>query len=159
VTDLVFAVSDIVGHDRLGRRHAGRRRRLRDLFGRLPQARTDQLLEIVGSEIESQTRRRITDEKEAPDGTEWDEWSEGYAARRPAKGGLLDLDGHLLDSITYNADKDEVAVGSNVAYARRHQEGDEDDGIPARPYLGLSKENAVDVQRLVFDWVEKEMLG
>nr|WP_276602563.1 phage virion morphogenesis protein [Nannocystis pusilla] len=130
---------------------------MQDLFGRLPDAQTKLLFEAVGSELESQTRRRLSDEKEAPDGSEWHEWSTAYAASRPPKGGLLELDGDLIDSIEYSAATEEVVVGSGIVYARRHQLGDEDAGIPARPYIGLSKANVADVLALVFDFLEEEM--
>jgi phage virion morphogenesis protein len=159
VSELVFSVADVVGHDSLGRRHAGRRRRLQDIFGKLPAMRVAQLLDIVGSEVESQTRRRLGEEKQSPDGEAWASWSPAYAARRPGKGGLLELEGHLLDSVTYNVERDEVQVGSNLAYAGVHQKGSKDGDTPARAYLGLSTENAADVQALVLDFIEREMLA
>lgn len=130
------------------------RRRLDRITG----LRTRQLLDLVGSEIESQTRRRLAEEKQAPVGAAWPSWSEDYQERRPAKGGLLELEGHLLDSITYNVADDSVEVGSNIVYARRHQDGDEEgeDGIPARPFLGLSPENERELQQLVVDWLDRE---
>lgn len=117
------------------------------------------LLDVVGAEVEAQTRLRIAEEKRAPDGDPWQDWSERYAAQRPAKGGLLELEGHLLDSITYEVGTDVVVVGSNIVYARRHQEGDEaeGEGIPARPYLGLSKANERALESLVVNWLDKEL--
>lgn len=131
------------------------RRRLTGLSGQRAQA----LLDVVGSEIESQTRRRIAEEKKAPGGEAWAPWSEEYAVRRPSRGGILELEGHLLDSITYEVGDAAVEVGSNLAYARRHQEGDEegDGGMPARPFVGLSGENERDLQRLVVDWLDREV--
>lgn len=125
---------------------------------RLSRADTRKLLDVLGSEQESQTRRRITDEKTDPEGGAWDEWSEAYAARRPDKGGLLDLDGDLADSITYIVGDDVVEVGSNLVYAHRHQVGDDEDGgIPARPYLGVSEENLDDLGDLVVVFLAKEL--
>ena len=131
---------------------------LRRRLDGLNRKRTQQLLDVVGSELESQVRRRITDEKRAPDGSAWPDWSKGYAARRPSKGGILDLEGHLLDSITYETRPDAVEVGSNLVYARRHQEGDGGArGIPRRAYLGLSDENLRDLGDLVVKFLEKEI--
>lgn len=124
---------------------------------RLAHLRTERLLDALGSEVESQTRRRIDEEKTAPDGSAWDEWSEDYADRRPAKGGLLELDGSLLDSITYDVQTDAIVVGSNLPYAGVHQDGSEDGDTPARPYLGLSDENVADLQQLVVDWLSQEL--
>lgn len=129
----------------------------RRALDRLSQLRTERLLDLLGSELESQTRRRLTEEKTAPDGSEWDEWSESYAARRPAKGGLLELEGNLVDSITYQVGHDAVTVGSNLIYAARQQDGDEgDSGIPARPYLGVSADNLEDLGELVVKFLASE---
>lgn len=157
--ELTFTVADVAGHDRLGRRHRGRRQRLSDLFGKLPTMRARQLLDILGSEGESQTRRRLGEEKTDPEGDDWDDWSEAYKERRPKKGGLLELEGDLLDSITYDVGSGEVVIGSNLVYARTHQVGDESRGIPERPYLGLSDQNVDDMQALVFDFLELELMS
>ncbi|MCZ5371635.1 hypothetical protein O5698_23095 [Escherichia coli] len=41
-----------------------------------------ELLESIGAVVESQTRRRIIDEKTSPGGERWPDWSDGY--KRPA---------------------------------------------------------------------------
>lgn len=132
----------------------------RRALDRLSRARTERLLDILGSEAESQTRRRITEEKTDAAGEKWEGWSDDYAARRPSKGGLLELDGDLVDSITYIVGDDVIEVGSALVYAHRHQVGDEgDDGIPARPYLGVSEENLADFGDLTIRFLEKELLA
>lgn len=129
------------------------------------------LLEGIGAEVESQTRRRISEEKRAPDGTEWPEWSFKYAAkkhgpfknhdkhpeaRRESQGhSLLELTGHMLDSIQYEVDRDEVRIGSNMVYAAHQQFGG--DGIPAREFLGLSTENERDIESLVNNFIEEAL--
>lgn len=123
---------------------------------RLPRMNTARLLDVLGSELESQTRRRIDEEKTGPDGAPWEAWTEAYAARRPAKGGLLELDGNLRDSITYEVGNDAVTVGSNLVYAAVHQDGWEDKNIPARPYLGVSAENLEDLGGLVLEFIAQE---
>lgn len=124
---------------------------------RLSRARTQQLLDVLGSEVEAQTRRRITEEKTDAAGEAWQDWSDDYAARRPKKGGLLELSGDLVDSISYIVGDDVVEVGSNLVYAHRHQVGDEDEGIPARPYLGISEENLRDLGDLVLLFLAQEL--
>ncbi len=133
----------------------------RRALDRLSRARTERLLDILGSEAESQTRRRITEEKTDAAGEKWEEWSDDYAARRPSKGGLLELDGDLVDSITYIVGDDVIEVGSALVYAHRHQVGDEGDegGIPARPYLGVSEENLRDFGDLTIRFLERELLA
>lgn len=132
-------------------------RRLAD-FSRLD---TRRLMNAVGAEVESQTRRRISDQKTAPDGTPWAPWSPDYAATRAAGASRLQDEGDLLDSIHpfIYLDGQAVEVGSNLVYAAIHQWGGAPVGsnIPARPYLGLSNENEADVQGVVDDWLDAHM--
>lgn len=124
-----------------------------------------ELLEGVGGIVESQSRRRIQDEKTGPDGSIWKEWSESYAAskhgaenhdphpgsRRESQGHtILSLTGGLLDSLQHALSfADEVEVGSNLVYARR-QNAD-------RPFLGLSGDNERDVLETVEDFLDELM--
>jgi len=135
-------------------------RRKLELLGGLDVRR---LLDVLGSELENQTRRRISEEKTSPDGEPWQEWSDDYAARRPSKGGLLELRGDLLDSITYEVGNDAVTVGSKMLYAAIHQDGSvygplqKGQGrIPARPFLGVSTENLEDLGALTIEFIARE---
>lgn len=82
-----------------------------------------ELLESIGSIAESQTRRRISDEKAAPDGTPWQDWSAGYEKTRHSNQSLLQGDGDLLDSIQSYVSGSKVHVGSSLIYAPAHQDG------------------------------------
>lgn len=82
-----------------------------------------ELLDSIGAVVESQTRRRISDEKSAPDGTPWAPWSAGYAKGRHGNQSLLQAGGGLLDSIEYQVQGDKVRIGSALRYAAVHQEG------------------------------------
>ncbi|RLM27505.1 phage virion morphogenesis protein [Brenneria alni] len=82
-----------------------------------------ELLESIGAIAESQTRRRITDEKESPGGTAWQDWSEGYAKTRHGNQSLLQGNGDLLDSVISIVDRNQVRVGSPLRYAGVHQDG------------------------------------
>lgn len=112
---------------------------------RMSRSELDKLFDVVGASLESQTRERLSETKEDPDGEPWKEWSEEYAKRRPAKGGILDLDGELIDSIAFETTRDTITVGSNLVYALTHQKGDPDRGIERRSYLGVSAENLDDI--------------
>lgn len=83
----------------------------------------DELLESIGAVAESQTRRRISDEKESPGGIAWQKWSAGYAKTRHGNQSLLQGNGDLLDSVTYVVERDKVHVGTPLEYGRVHQEG------------------------------------
>lgn len=131
------------------------------------------LLEGIGQEVEAQTRHRIQEEKRAPDGSEWPDWSEKYAASRHgaraahgphpgqlrAAGGhsILQLDGHLLDSIQFVVEGDDVLIGSNMVYAATHQFGR--GAIPKREFLGLSEQNADDIEQLTAEFLDDVLVG
>lgn len=113
-----------------------------------------ELLDVIGAEGESQTRRRIQEEKRGPDNEYWDPWSEKYEKTRSSAHSLLVGTQELLDSIQYEIETDAVSWGSNLIYARTHQQGDDDREIPARPFLGLSDENEDAVNKLVVKFIE-----
>src|ERR1035438_9583157 len=106
------------------------------------------LLTEIGGVVESQTRRRIKDEKTAPNGSAWAPWTDEYAKTRHANQSLLFASGDLEDSITFETVGFELYVGSNLAYARNQNEGTT---VTQREYLGLSEAN----EREVVDVTEK----
>jgi phage virion morphogenesis protein len=132
-----------------------------DRLARLSASDLDALTYEIGALIEDQTRRRIADEKVAPDGTPWAPWSERYEQslkrrnrRNPRS--LLVGEGNLRDSIQNYTTGEAARVGTNLVYGAIHQFGGEAVGmpIPARPYLGLSNENAGEIEDLVVGRLE-----
>lgn len=110
-----------------------------------------ELVDDAGAILESSTRARF-ETKVAPDGTDWAPWSEAYdETRNHGVHSLLVEEGDLLDSIASYSTGDEVMIGSNLVYAAHHQLGGEEigTGIPARPYLGMSDEDELDLRDLV----------
>jgi phage virion morphogenesis protein len=126
-----------------------------------------QVLDEVGAIVEDSTKVRIADEKTAPDGTPWADWSADYAATRRAQHSLLVASGNpgLLESIQRYASPTEVEIGSNMIYAAVHQFGAAQGAfgntsrgspipfgdIPARPYLGLSDDDRQEIEAFVSD--------
>jgi phage virion morphogenesis protein len=121
------------------------------------------LLDAVGDNVEAQTRTRLSEEKHAPDGAAWPQWSEAYAATRHADQSFLEGEGTLIDSIDHEVMGDEVEIGSNLIYSRVHQEGADFSiisnkahvRIPARPYLGISDANEAEIERTIVEWFEE----
>lgn len=127
-------------------------------INRLARLNKPELLDIIGAKVESQTRRRIQDKKESPDGKSWQKWSDKYAKRRPSGKTLLMNEDSLLDTITYvTVDQDSIEVGSNMIYAATHQFGDEDRKIPARPFLGISEASETELVRDIDDYLDSVM--
>lgn len=127
----------------------------------LAQADLGEALAQIGTVVESQTRRRLADEKEAPDGSAWEPLTAAWQQRKAQKssGGLLEYEGKLIDSIASEVSGDTVEIGSHLIYAAIHQMGGEPVGkpIPARPYLGLSGDNENELREVISAWLDQLM--
>ncbi len=135
-------------------------RQLQAFLNRAAQLDTPAMLRVLGTEVESQTRRRITEEQASPDGEPWAAWSTGYAETRKGSGSLLADTSALLNSIANQDLNDGLAVGTNLQYAAIHQFGGLDGmapgpaGIPERPFLGVSADNLNDLEHLAQVWLD-----
>lgn len=113
----------------------------------------------VAALLESQTRRRIEEEKTAPNGTPWKPNLEGTSV-------LLRTGRNLRDSISHEADGGDAIVKANWKYAAVHQRGATivpknrkalvfnlggrtvfagAVRIPARPFIGMSPANEQEI--------------
>lgn len=123
------------------------------------------LLSAIGALGEDQTRRRILDEKTAPDGTPWPPNREGTAT-------LVRSGQHLLQSISWIVGSGFVEWGAGWEFAHIHQDGAtigpktakrlafisggkrvfaKKVTIPPRPFVGLSEANIAEIADLVTD--------
>lgn len=123
------------------------------------------LMSAIGALGESQTARRITDEKTSPDGVAWAPNMNGTSI-------LLETGRNLLGSLAWRASDDEAEWGASWEYAHVHQDGativpksakallfrigNRTIGakrvtIPPRPFIGLSDENRSEIRELVTD--------
>jgi phage gpG-like protein len=112
------------------------------------------LLDGLARTIQMQTRRRIEEDKKAPDGTPWQPNMRG--------GSVLYLTGALARSIDYVVTGMRAIVGSGLIYSRIQQEGGtivpkdkkalafqmgngmafaQSVTLPPRPYIGVSQDN------------------
>jgi phage virion morphogenesis protein len=94
-----------------------------------------------------------------PDGNAWEPLSDKYKAskrkassRNPNK--ILKLAGSLED-LNYRTSKDNLQLGTGAVYGATHQFGDDDRGIKARPFLGLSKSDGESILEILTEWVSK----
>ena len=136
------------------------------VIGRFANLDEAALLTTIGGIGEMQTRRRVEEEKTAPDGTPWKPNREGTSI-------LLRSGEHLRDSIAYEVGAGEVSWGSSWEYAHVHQDGAvitakgkamsfmaggkrrfaKKVTIPARPFVGLSAANGTEIVEVVTDWL------
>jgi phage virion morphogenesis protein len=138
------------------------------------------LLESCGEALVSGTLIRFEEEKD-PKGKDWEPSLRSMptedkktAVRRDAKGRILKGSGkkikgskggktltdtaRLRNSIDSAVAGDTVLVGSNVVYSRIHQMGGmagrgHKVTIPARPYLGISKEDWREIEDTISDFI------
>lgn len=142
---------------------------LEAMLGRLEHLDPHAILRPVAAIGEMQTRRRIEEEKTAPDGTAW-------PPNRAGTSILLQSGEHLRDSLAHSVSGAEAEWGSSWEFAHVHQQGmvitprygealkfwfvkggatefavAKQVTIPARPFLGLSHENAEEIEMIVVD--------
>ncbi len=127
----------------------------------------DNSLDVLGSLLLSGTEKRLDEGGTAPDGSPWQEWSSSYAKTRHANHSLLKSEGELHDDLNYLVGKDYIFLGSNLDYARIHNEGGKAGRnkkvlIPARQYIGISKfdeKNIIATLQVGFSKSLEEHLG
>ena len=121
-----------------------------------------QLLHDIGVEIETQTKERF-ETKTSPDGDDWAEIAQStkkfyrkkYGSENPGKGTLWRLSSvPMIDTVTSEVSSWSVLVGATKVYAAVHQYGWRERNIPARPYLGLSNDDKVDIIGIINTFLE-----
>jgi phage virion morphogenesis protein len=136
-----------------------------------------QLLHDIGAEMVSQTQERFDTQKD-PAGNTWKALAQKtrdyYMQNGLGKGSLLVQSGYLRDTVTSQvSDSWSVLVGATMVYAAIHQWGGEivpktapylsvpgygklkQVNIPARPYLGVSSQDAADIAAIAQKFVAR----
>lgn len=150
-------------------------RRIRTAFNRLLKAGADTgpLMRDIGEHLVNSTRERFREEED-PRGKPWAPLSEVTLARKTRNSGrVLTERGFLGGSIAYRAGRKEVEVGAaqSVKYAGVHQFGAAKGAfgttsrgapipwgdIPARPFLGLSRDDETSIRELVNDYLAERL--
>lgn len=121
----------------------------------LPSALTD-----IGEYVLRATRDRADLEVD-PDGNPWVALSPRYETAKKKKRPVatkLKYDFHMLgDQLSAQVIGDELFVGTNAVYGAVHQFGGEH--IPARPFLGISAQDEVEVLDILGDHYEAALKG
>lgn len=119
------------------------------------------VMTLIGGDLVRSTKRRISSEKRAPDGTPWVAWSDDYEARKKP-GTMLKMSGALLRSIQAIVGADLIEIGSDDIKAGVHQYGHTVSSgpfagkhIPARPYLGLSDADQSSIHDRIVDDIRR----
>lgn len=106
------------------------------------------LLRDIGEALLHSTQDRFTSQTD-PEGNAWAPLSPRYQRRKRYNAGkILTLRGHLRNTLTFQVGDDEVAVGSNRAYAARMQFGGEFEMAARSQYAYFRQGKAGDIGRL-----------
>jgi phage virion morphogenesis protein len=116
----------------------------------------------VGEEMLIRTRARAAREED-PQGIPWVPLSPRYKRYKDRKRpGVpkLKFDSHMLsDMLSYQATAAELLWGTNAEWGATHQFGDPDRGIPARPWLGLSGDDASAIVDIALEHLQDAVAG
>lgn len=91
----------------------------------------------IGEYLLESTQQRFIDQQ-APDGEPWEPLSPKTLKNKKRPDRVLTETGTLADTLNYQLGANQLMFGSNMEYAATHQFGRENDGIPARPFLGVA---------------------
>jgi len=111
----------------------------------------------IGQQLLLSTDQRWENEED-PDGNKWQLNTPFTRRKKRARGQIdkiLQASGRGRASINYKAEKDRVAVGTNVDYMRKHQLGE--DGLAVRKYLGISKEDQREIAIITQDYIDRQL--
>lgn len=133
---------------------------------RLQNTDTRPLMKDIGQVVEASTVERF-DTKKDPENKSWARWSPVTAAMRSGGQSLLTKGGHLKRSITTGKTTATSAeVGTNLIYANTQQFGAKKGAfrndrftvpwgdIPARAFVGFSKEDEKEISNLILKTVQ-----
>lgn len=112
---------------------------INSLLSRIARAGTDlePAFAEIGEYLIEATQERFKLEL-APNGEQWEPLAPETLARKGGEDRILQQSGTMRDLLTYQIAGRVLTFGSNQEYAATHQFGREEDGIPARPFLGLT---------------------
>lgn len=93
-----------------------------------------------------------------PEGNAWEPLDPKYQARKKKNADkILVLEGFMRDTLAYNTSPRSMEMGTNLIQGATHQFGDEERGIPARPFLGVSEDDEQMIQDILQDHFEEAL--
>ncbi len=134
------------------------------------------IMRTLAQGVELQTKVRIRHEKTAPDGKAWAPWSRAYARTRKAGTHSLLMDTWAMsdDKLSSKSTATTATIQNSAPYAGYHQGGTSRTVVrafqglgiptatgrmPARPFLGISAQNARDIEHWLAPALEQMTRG
>ena len=121
---------------------------LLDVTTRLGQQR--KLMQRIGRAVHADTMMRFRAGK-APDGTPW-------LPLKTRQGEPLRDTGRLQRSITWAATEQQATIGTNVIYARAHNDGIPG-RLPRRQFIGIAQPQVALINRIADQWIAEVLDG
>ena len=127
----------------------------KQMLRRLERANTQPLMDEIGDFILSETLINF-DLEQTPEGEDWTP-----SQRAKSQGGkTLQDSGRLRDSYVYDAQHDQVEIGSNTIYSLIHHAGgkagrNQSVDLPARPALGITSELESEIGDMTLDFFRR----
>ena len=127
----------------------------KQMLRRLERANTQPLMDEIGDFILSETLINF-DLEQTPEGEDWTP-----SQRAKSQGGkTLQDSGRLRDSYVYDAQRDQVEIGSNTIYSLIHHAGgkagrNQSVELPARPALGITSELESEIGDMTLDFYRR----
>jgi len=113
-------------------------------------------LEAIGEHLLLSHEERFELE-ETPEGEPWIPLHPDYHRRKPKNvDRILTLEGELRGTLRYQVRDGELLFGSDRVYAATHPFGREDNGIVARPFLGVSDEDRAEIRDILIEHLAEE---
>ena len=113
----------------------------------------------IGEHLLESHEQRFKDQQ-APDGTPWELLSVNTIEQKALSNQsekILRGYGTLADTLNYQISKNQLQFGSPLEYAATHQFGRDKANIPARPFLGLSSDDEVEVLDILRSHLNKAL--
>lgn len=108
----------------------------------------------IGESLLNSHRERWDSQVDA-EGNPWEPLNPKYQARKKKNADkILVLEGFMRDTLAYNTSPSSLELGTNRIQGASMQFGDEDRGIPARPFLGIS----ADDEQMIIDTLHDHFL-
>lgn len=117
------------------------------------------LMADIGEQLLISHRQRFADQ-ESPTGEKWEPLSPGYRiSKRKNQNRILTLDGLLGGTLRYSPSSDGLLFGTDRKYGAVHQFGFPARGIPDRPWLGVSDDDAAEIVAITQDHLNAALKG
>ena len=111
----------------------------------------------IGEGLRNSTIERF-DWQESPEGELWEMLDPKYQARKKKNADkILQLEGYMFGTLAYNTHSEGLELGSGRDQAASMQFGDDDRNIPARPFLGVSRDDEWMILDILHDHLQLSM--